>query len=211
MRSEQWKVLERYAKDNMDKLGLHGWPHVKRVERLSMAISKLEKNNVDHEVLKAATLLHDVAKYIEKGGSSEDHGEAGAEMARKLLRTISFDEEKINLVSHAIRVHTHREKPFSIEAKILHDADFLDKLGAVGLASIFIKACLTDKTIEEVTEMYESENPKPSYVAKHVGWLKNQQFYTKTAKKIGKERNMIVSAFFKALRAEIELGDFSRG
>lgn len=207
MHPEQWELVEKYAKDQMDKLGLHGWPHVKRVERLCVAISKLENSDVDLEVLKAAALLHDIAKHFEKSGSPEDHGEVGAVMARDFLKTVGFDEGKASLVCHAIRVHTHREEPLSAEARILHDADFLDKLGAVGVASVFIKACLTDATIEEVAEAYESENPKPSYVTKHIGWLKKQQFYTETAERIAEGRNKTVSAFFDALKSEIDLDD----
>ncbi len=205
---EQWKLVEEYAKDQMAKLGLHGWPHVKRVEHLCILISKAEKSkNVDLEVLRVAALLHDVAKHLEKDDNSQDHGETGAFMARDFLKTISFDEERISLVSHAIRVHTHREEPSSVEAEILHDADFLDKLGAVGVASVFVKACLTDKTIEEVMEMYSLENPKPSYVAMHIRWLKKQHFYTQTAERIAQQRNKIVSAFFEALKNELELKD----
>ncbi len=207
MRPEQMKLVEEYAKDQMVKLGVHGWPHVKRVERLCILLSKAEKKNVDMEILRVAALLHDVAKHLEKEDNSKDHGETGASMARDFLKTISFSEEKISLVSRAIRVHTHREEPSSVEAEILYDADFLDKLGAVGVASVFVKACLTDKTIEEVMEMYGVENPKASYVATHICWLKKQQFHTQTAERIAQRRNRIVSAFFEALKNELELKD----
>jgi len=164
---------------------------------------------VDLDVLKIAALLHDIGKYVEKNGKSEDHGEIGAAMAQNFLNTIGFHEAKISHICHAIKVHTHRETPSSIEAKILHDADFLDKLGAVGIASVFIKACLTDKTIEEVVELYDSKNPKPSYVALHLRWLKKQYFYTKTAERMAERRSRIVSAFFKALKNELDLESVS--
>jgi len=210
LNSEQLKAIKKYAKEQMVKLGLHGWPHIKRVERLCVLISKYEASDkdVDLEVLKLAALLHDVAKHLEKKDNSRDHGDDGAVMAQKFLKSLGFDEVKASLVSHAIRVHTHREEPLSMEARILHDADFLDKQGAVGIASVFIKACLTDKTIEEVAEMYDLENPKPSYVAKHIRWLKKQQFYTETAKRIAGKRDGIVHAFFEALKNELDMEDF---
>lgn len=204
MRRGQLKEIERYAKSQMMRLGLYGWPHVKRVESLCMLIQKHEsvRNDVDLVVLKVAALLHDIAKYVEKK-SPKDHGEIGGIMAQSFLKTIGFDRAKAELICHAIRAHTHTEKPMSIEAKILHDADFLDKLGAVGIASVFIKACLTDKTIEQVAEMYCSERSKSSYVAKHIHWLKRQHFYTETARRIAGQRNEIVAAFFKALKSEL--------
>lgn len=206
MNQKQFELVEKYSKEQMAKLGLHAWPHIKRVLHLCEVISELEGQNVavDLDVVKVAALLHDVAKYLEKEGGSSDHGDVGAVMAENFLKSVGFGEEKIKHVCHAIRVHTHREEPTSIEAKILHDADFIDKLGAVGIATIFIKACLTNKTIEEVAEAFESETPKQSYVAKHIRWLKNPHLYTKTAQEIARKRSEIGSTFFKELKKEIE-------
>ncbi len=202
-------LIKRYAREQMDKLGLHGWPHVKRVFHLSMRMAKIVgKQNADLDVLKAATLLHDVAKHLHKKKVSFDHGRAGAELAETFLRKCNFDRGKIEAVCHAIGAHTHSEEPISLEAKILHDADFLDKLGAVGIATIFIKACLTNVTIEEVLENFELENKKQSFPIKHVDWIKRPHLYTKTAQDIAERRSRIVSAFFSELRKEIELKDF---
>lgn len=201
----RWKLIEEYAKDQMIKLGLHGWPHVKRVERLCKLISRFEKERVDWDALKAAALLHDIAKHVEKENPVKNHEDVGAMMAQDILKTVGFDETKIKLVCQAIKVHTYREEQLSIEAKILHDADFLDKQGAVGVATIFIKACLTDTTIEEVAEIHDTEISKSPFVAMHIRWLKKQHYYTKTAKKIAKRRKRIVSAFFKALKNELDL------
>lgn len=208
MRPRQLAEIERYAESHMARLGLYGWPHVKRVERLCMLIQKHEsgRNDVDPLVLKVAALLHDIAKHVEKKENLVDHGELGARMAQRFLKTIGFDKVKTGVICRAIRAHTHKEEPISIEAKILHDADFLDKLGTVGIASVFIKACLTDKTIEEVAQMYCSKERKSSYVAKHIHWLKRQDLYTETGKRIAGQRNKIVPTFFKALTDELDCG-----
>jgi len=207
MNQKQFELVERYSKEQMAKLGLHAWPHIQRVLHLCETISKSEGQDatVDLDVVKVAALLHDVAKHFEKEGGSLDHGDVGAVMAENFLKSVDFGDEKINCVCHAIRVHTHREEPTSIEAKIVHDADFIDKLGAVGIATIFIKACLTNKTIEEVSEVFESEpqTQKQSYVAMHIRWLKNPHLYTKTAQGIARKRNEIVSSFFEELKKEL--------
>lgn len=206
MNVRQHKLIEDYAMEQMAKLGLHGWPHVKRVVRLSMQLAKTEKEDVDGEVLEAAALLHDVAKHLEKGGSISDHGRLSAEMAEEFLKSVSLSKDKIDAVCHAIRVHTHGEEPSSVEAKILHDADFLDKMGTVGVATVFIKACLTDTTIEETLESWKKTS-KESYVGLHALWLQKPHFYTRTAKNIAENRNKIVYAFFKQLENEIQLKD----
>ena len=157
----------------------------------------------------AAALLHDVAKHLEKRNPSLDHGDVGAEMAEGLLRSCSFDEDKIKRVCYAIRVHNKKERPVPMEAEILYDADTLDKLGAVGIATVFVKACLTNNTIEEVVEMHGAEATKPSYLADHVRLIREgSQLYTKTARNIAQKRVKFFSAFFRRLKNELESKDF---
>jgi uncharacterized protein len=212
MNHKQFESIENYAREKMDELGIHGWPHVKRVYNLCMCISKLEKKEaVDLDILKSAALLHDIAKHIEKNDNTIDHGNVGAELAEKFLNSCGFSKDKINSICHAISAHTKMEKPLSIEAEILHDADFIDKLGAVGIATVFIKACLTNKTVEEVAKMFSKEELMPSYVAKHIMWLKEKpRLHTKTGRKIAKKRSKLAYSFFRELVNEIELKDVSQ-
>jgi len=153
-----------------------------------LKIAELEGGNVDLEVLKAAALLHDIAKHVQRNNLSINHGAVGAEMAEAFFRKCGCPESNIRAICHAIRAHTHVEEPASIEAKILHDADFLDKLGAIGIATIFIKACLTNQTIEQVLESFYAEEQE-SYVIKHISWIKKPHLYTETAKKLAEKRN----------------------
>ena len=205
MNVRQHKLIETYAMKQMSKLGLHGWPHVKRVLRIALQLAETVEG-VDHDVVEAAALLHDIAKHHERDGSTIDHGKLSAEMAERLLISAGFSQDKIEAIRHAIRVHTHVKKPNSIEAKILCDADFLDKMGTVGVATFFIRACLTDTTIEEALESWKKAS-KESYVGLHALWLQKPHFYTQTAKNIAEKRNRIVYAFFKQLENEIQLKD----
>jgi HD superfamily phosphodiesterase len=161
---------------------------------------------VDSEVVEVAALLHDVGKYVEKGNNAVDHGAISAGMAEKFLNSVKFDEEKVAAVCHAIRVHTYGEESRSVEAKILHDADFLDKMGAVGVATLFIKACLTNATIEESAEFWRHPS-RDSYVGLHALWLQKPHYYTRAAGDLAKKRNKIVYAFFRQLEREIALAD----
>jgi len=198
------KLVEEYSREQMGRLGLYGWPHVQRVLRLCEKIAENQNCGVDVEVLRIAALLHDVAKSFEMDNPKVDHGQRSAEMAEAFLRKCGLAEPKVMAVCHAIKAHTHYEEAKTIEAKILHDADFIDKLGATGIATIFVKACLTNQTIEEVLENYYSEGGK-SYVIKHIQWIKKPHLYTATAKEIAEKRNKIVPVFFEQLRKEIKL------
>ncbi len=202
---KQFESIENYAREQMAELGVYGWSHVERVYRLSLLISKLEgEQGLDLDALKAAALLHDIAKSFQKRNREVDHGKIGAEMAENFLKSLGFGEEKIRIVYNAIRAHNKGEKPLSLEAKILCDADFLDKLGAVGVATVFVKACLTQRTIEEVAEMFSKQSIEPSYVGKHVRWLKGRpRLYTKTGKRLAKKRSKLAPLFFKELEDEL--------
>jgi len=202
----QKNVIEKYAREQMAKLGLHGWPHVKRVQRLCVQMARMMKD-VDVEVLNAAALLHDMGKYVEKENNAVDHGRISAEMAEQFLHSIKFDDEKVKAVCHAIRVHTHGEEPRSLESKIVHDADFLDKMGAVGVATVFVKACLANTTIEEAAECWKNPSMS-SFVGLHAFWIQKPHFYTRLARNVAKRRNKIVYAFFKQLEKEMQLADF---
>jgi uncharacterized protein len=198
-------TVERYAREQMSKLGIHGWTHVKRVQRLCLKLSS-EMKGVDSEVVEIAALLHDVGKYAERENNAVDHGSFSADMAEKFLNSIKFNRDRVAAVCHAIRAHTHRAEPDSLEAKILHDADFLDKMGTVGVATLFIRACLTGTTIEETSEFWRNPS-RESFVGLHALWLQKPHFYTKIAKDLARKRNKIVDIFFEQLKREIELTD----
>ncbi len=200
------ELVEKYSREQMDRLGLYGWQHVQRVLHLCEKMAETQNCEVDLEVLRVAALLHDIAKRFDGDDPKLDHGQKSAEMAEVFLRKCGLAEPKIKAVCHAIKAHTHFEEAKTIEAKILHDADFIDKLGATGIATIFIKACLTNQTIEEVLENYYAEDGK-SYVIKHIQWIKKPHLYTAIAKEIAEKRNKITPIFFEQLRKEIKLED----
>ena len=74
-------IAKKYFKD-----GSHGWDHTERVYNLCMHIGKIEAADLD--VLKHASLLHDIARQKEdehKGGLC--HAELGAKMAGDIFDT----------------------------------------------------------------------------------------------------------------------------
>lgn len=117
----------------------HSMDHVLRVYELCLKLSEGEP--VDIDVLRAAALLHDVARAGEDDDptGTVDHAETGANMAVKILEEIGFQRDKISHVHDCILTHRFRAGriPETLEAKILFDADKLDTLGAIGVARAF--------------------------------------------------------------------------
>jgi len=121
------------------RLSHHDKSHVERVYRLALRIAEEEGGYVDLDVIRAAVLLHDVARAMEDEGKIKDHAFESAEIARKILLDVGFPREKMEKVLYCIRVHRFRDnsKPNILEAQILQDADRLDMLGAIGIARVF--------------------------------------------------------------------------
>ncbi|MDD3977996.1 MAG: HD domain-containing protein, partial [Methanomicrobium sp.] len=129
------------------------------------------------------------------------HEEEGARIAEEYLRTSGFDEPCISAIVHSIRSHRYStgEKPKTLEAKVLSDADKLDAMGAIGIARTFMQA----------GEHGDGINDAISHL--HEKLLKlNELMYTNAAKELAKERHELLKNFADELEDEaISCGDFN--
>jgi uncharacterized protein len=186
----------------------HSKSHVDRVYNLSIRIA--EEENADLDVVKAAALLHDIARALEDEGKIEDHAAEGAKMARNILIDANFPRDKIDKVVHCIEVHRFKKnvKTEDLEAKILQDADRLDILGAIGIARVFTRGGWANMPIHD-----PSVPPKKKYDGRsltsvnhmHEKILKvKDTFNTDTAKKMAKERHEFVEKFLERFLKEWE-------
>jgi uncharacterized protein len=202
----------------------HAMEHVVRVYNLCLYLARYE-SSIDLDVLKTAALLHDIARvkeFRDKTGSI-DHAPLGTEMADKILRTLSYSEEKIANIKHCIAAHRFRSKvkPKTKEAKILFDADKLDVLGAVGVARSFMMAgqygqkTYSDISIKEYLKhnvVGEKADGRIRDISKHTPYLEfklkfkhiPERLYTQKAREIAKERLQFMESFFEKLKMEIK-------
>jgi uncharacterized protein len=114
-----------------DKFG-----HQPRLYALATAIGK--GMEYDDDVLFAAAWMHDLGVYIGHRPSNQielerwNHVPYTIARTRELLAACGFPMEKLDAVTEAIRTHQPQDDPRTTEAIILHDADILEQLGAVG-------------------------------------------------------------------------------
>ncbi|MBS5822826.1 MAG: HD domain-containing protein [Clostridium argentinense] len=195
----------------------HNLDHVLRVHNLCMFLSKYEEN-VDLEVLIPAVLLHDIARVKEsKDKSGEiDHAILGSEMAEDILRNLEYEEDKIEKIKHCIITHRFRtdNRPKTIEAKILFDADKLDAIGSIGIARSFMLAGQFGQSlsVKKQVDTNTSENGRLKDVSKHSPFIEYEvkfkkipeKLHTKKAKEIGLQRLKFMDDFFNRLESEIE-------
>lgn len=113
------------------------WEHTLRVARWAQQLAVEEKADIEKCVVSA--LLHDVSHFV-----SEDyrkHGVKSAEIARDFLQKEGFPKAFTEDVAYAVKSHVGEHHPQTVEAKILQDADTLDRFG-------FIRILLFGKTTE---------------------------------------------------------------
>ena len=209
---------------NQEKDSAHDIDHIMRVYNLAMTIVKTEAN-VDIDVLQAASLLHDIggAKEASDPSGKTDHAIIGAEMARPILENLGFSDDKIKHVQECILAHRYRtnNQPETIEAKIVHDADKLETVGAIGIARAFSwigrHRAKIYKKVDNI-ENYARENLTEGKIngrimdkskhSIHINYETKDKFlletlYTETAKQIGQERLTYYKEFLNRLDTEV--------
>ena len=139
------EATEKYAREEWIKtqqesnlpLFDYRFDHVQEVVRIAKILAKDTEANL--EVIIAASWLHDISKL--GVGNVPDHGNASADIARKILVEQGVDLDIINDVCEVIIKHVGLtlEKPLSpLEAQIVWEADKIVKLGASGLIHFII-------------------------------------------------------------------------
>lgn len=195
------KLSEKYFKHSH-----HCKFHTSRVLALATKIGLEEK--ADIEVLKAAALLHDVARSLEDENKIDDHASKGAKIARRILKKCNFSPEKVDDVIYCIKVHRFSKglKPKSLEARIIQDADRLDMIGAIGIARVFSRAGALNHPIYDPSIPAKKVYDGKSLTAINHFYeklLKSKNvFHTSCAKKISKNRYKFVEEFLERFLGE---------
>ena len=132
--------IKKIVKKELTFCPAHNFDHVMRVYRLALHIAKNE--NVDMSVVEAASLLHDIGgkREMDDPSGNTDHAIEGAKMAEPILKKLGYSQNKIKHIQDCIISHRYRtrNKPKTLEAKIVFDADKLETVGAIGIARAFV-------------------------------------------------------------------------
>jgi uncharacterized protein len=191
---------------------VHNFDHIMRVYRMAERLAKAE--GADLEIVRAAALLHD-SQGSDPGSESGrlEHHQASAKFAAAVLKEKDWEQEKIEAVQHCILAHRFRnpaEKPKTLEAKIIFDADKLDAIGAVGVARVIGYAAIAgtpfyEKPSAKFLESWQKiEGEKHSAYHEHLFKLRKlpERMHTPTARAIADERLRYLDDYFERLIAE---------
>jgi len=177
----------------------HDFDHVLRVLANAEHIGRIEGANID--ILRTATLLHDIAR-ADQNQTRQDHATEGARRARIMLTEAGQPAEFIEAVCHAIATHRFRadNPPKSLEAQILYDADKLDSIGAIGVARAFAYSGHVSRPLwaEDEGNVHTALQEFRTKLTR----VKDSLF-TETARQIAQGRHKFMTQFFEQMAHEI--------
>lgn len=126
------EYLERHLKESrrFDFEVRYRYEHSIRVANIGIEIAKEE--NADIIVVALSGLLHDYGKFDTE--KNVEHGRVSAKMVRPFLETLNIEDSQIELICQSIASHCdgcgeNLEEIDTLEAKILRDADRIDRFG----------------------------------------------------------------------------------
>ena len=187
--------LKREDRAEFDRLlvGLdYRWRHTLRVAQWGKIIAEAE--GADVELVVAACLLHDVASF-DVMPNDNDHGRVGAQIARPLLKELGYTTEQVEAICYAVAEHADVKNPSTLEARVVTDADNVDRFGAYRV----LYMCLPDiGDYDKLTEKLRKRVERlESYRAK-------SPLYTATGQRLFAEQLDFQIAFFRKFVEEHE-------
>src|SRR6201994_1993623 len=177
----------------IDKLG-----HQPRLYALTQLVGK--GMSYDDDVVYAAAWLHDLGVFI---GHRPEEPEAlsrwdnvvyAMKQAPAALARCGFPATKVAPVVEAIRTHQPHLTPTSVEGAILHDADILEQLGAIGILRVVAKVGRDTR--------YPTFTDAVATLRKSLAELP-QMLRLETAKALARPRIHLLQTFLQELDSEV--------
>jgi uncharacterized protein len=116
------------------EVAAHDFSHSERVKKLAEYIAKNSIENVDFEIIRVASLTHDI---IDK--KVAPNIDKAIEELQEFLISIAYNKEQVIQVLDIIQNMSYSTGriPNTLEGKIVQDADRLEAIGAIAIARTF--------------------------------------------------------------------------
>jgi uncharacterized protein len=159
----------------------HNFRHIERIlGRLSVLSEGLEPSP-SPERLYFLACFHGLGKRLKADAPF-------CEQTRAFLRNQDWSEAAIDGILQSLK--RHLKNPQTVEEKIVHDANYLELLGAFGIAKAFTTGGARGQLIEESADIFEHQ------------YLDKVEFQTPTGKRLAQEGRGYAKEFLKRLRTE---------
>jgi hypothetical protein len=214
VRSYILRTAENHGHQNAAFRANARWMHTLNVVQNLRQIWQGEKADEDvRTVTEIAAVFHDIDHYTV---AYEYHALQGAETATRHLKKEGYDPEVINRVASAIREHNrdlvddepvedqvkHIVETLSLEARMVMDADTLDKIGVSNILQAASSMSQTDKRqVWEIARELTAGWP----LQRASAW--KDLLTTETGKRVGEERFAFYEQFLKQVQGEVVMVD----
>ena len=199
------KLTKSFVKETLKNAeGGHDWFHTERVFNNALLISKTE--DVDVFIVKLGALLHDIADSKFYDGDET----LGPKLAREFLFKQNVDslviEHVVNIIKHISFKNSFENKSVfsSKELEVIHDADRLDAIGAIGIARCFNYGGFKNRPLYDpavkpnlnmTKEEYKtSSSPTINHFYEKLLLLKDKM-NTKTGKQLAEKRHQFMELY----------------
>jgi uncharacterized protein len=214
--ADKEQQIKQYVIEKLKKADIaHGFDHVECV--VSMARNIALRENADLKIVIPSAYLHDIVSRNEVE-RFDLHTEESASEAKRFLRNLCFSPDEIDKIGKVIIASSYESylkgiEPESLEAKIVRDADWLDAIGARGIARAFVFAghygCPEMGKVEWNPDfptklMMSVSGPDPSPIYHFFSkllWIKDLML-TETGRLEADKRHKFMIDFLKRYRSE---------
>ena len=201
--------LRAVAQEQMLADPAHDLAHLDRVWGNAQVISQREGGNL--RVLLGAAYLHDLVNLPKDAPNRHKASALSADGAVLILQSLGFEASEIDITCHAITAHSFSGgvEPQSLEAMILHDADRLDALGAIGIARTFVVAGALDRLLYDPDDPFAKsrrlDDQRWSLDHWQVKLLHlSRGMLTVTGREIAVQRSQVMRGFLRQMANEID-------
>jgi len=208
------RTAERHGLQNASFRANARWMHTLNVRQNVLTILDGEHASEEaRDICEIAAFFHDIDHYTVQ---HEYHAIRGAETATHYLTKEGYDPDFVRRVAHAVREHNRdldddipipdqiRQiiEALSFEARMVMDADTLDKIGVSNILQAITSLGGTDKrqvaqTARELTAGWPLQRAK----------LWKEMLTTETGKAMGEQRFAFYQGFLNQVEAEIVMSD----
>ncbi len=158
-----------------------GNQHLFRVVKLALFLQGKEGGDVD--IVEAGAWLHDTAL-----PTGDDYNpQKNFQIISDILQTVDLSQSDLQRVCECVAFHEGTEVPPSLEAKIVHDADVIEKLGILGVIRHTWKMTnFGNLDSEHIT------HDDAQAILDHIAW-REQNLYLETSKEIAQKMSVPLS------------------
>jgi putative nucleotidyltransferase with HDIG domain len=172
------------------------WEHTQHVTAIAYRLALEE--GYDPHITAVAALFHDIGKFT--GGryhrDETVEEEESARIAERLLPGHGMKKDDIRKVLAALRALYNEKAGRNRAASVLHDADFLSKFGAMGVASFFTKSTLRRRPLRASVCSYLSKE------LTYAGCL-HMNMHTGAGRRLAVRKAADSIKFYRSLLAEL--------